>query len=177
MSPKAMPATMRTKKPSTKPTPKSAAATEKQLTSFIAKFEPKHQALIRALRKILRQRMPTANELVYDNYNLFVIGFCSTERSSDCIVSIVGGASGIGLSFYWGATLPDPHGILQGGGNQNRFIRVESAATLARPEVKAVIAAAIAQGKIPLRATGPRKLIIRAIAPKQRPRRKVSPSS
>jgi hypothetical protein len=27
-------------------------------------------------------------------------------------------AMGIGLSFYRGATLPDPHGILQGGGNQ-----------------------------------------------------------
>ncbi len=178
MSPKAptktttKPSTRPSTKTKTKPAPQSAAAAEKQLAGFISKFEPKHQSLIRALRKILRQRMPTANELVYDNYNFFVIGFCSTERSSDCIVSIVGGANGIGLSFYWGATLPDPHGILQGGGNQNRFIRVESAATLDRPEVKAVIAAAIAQGKVPLRATGARKLIIRAIAPKQRPRRK-----
>ncbi len=170
--PPTKPSTKLSTKTKTKPAPQSAAATEKQLAGFIAKFEPKHQALIRALRKILRQRMPTANELVYDNYNFFVIGFCSTERSSDCIVSIVGGASGIGLSFYWGATLPDPHGILQGGGNQNRFIRVESAATLDRPEVKSVIAAAIAQGKTPLRVSGPRKLIIRAIAPKQRPRRK-----
>lgn len=97
--PAAKPSTKLSTKQKTKPAPKSAAATEKQLAGFIAKFEPEHQALIRALRKILRERMPTANELVYDNYNFFVIGFCSTERSSDCIVSIVGGASGIGLSF------------------------------------------------------------------------------
>src|SRR5580698_10763163 len=99
-------------------------------------------------RAPLRKRFPTAIEQVYDNYNFFVIGFCSTERSSDCIVSIVGGASGIGLSFYWGATLPDPHGILQGGGNQNRFIRVESGKVLERREVLELISAAEAQAKI-----------------------------
>ena len=58
---------------------------EQQLRSYIAKFEPKHQVLIRSVRKELRQRFPTANELVYDNYNFFVIGYCPTERPSDCI--------------------------------------------------------------------------------------------
>jgi hypothetical protein len=31
---------------------------EKQLKGFIDKFEPKHQALIRATRKALRKRLP-----------------------------------------------------------------------------------------------------------------------
>jgi thiol-disulfide isomerase/thioredoxin len=83
---------------------------EKQLQGFIDKFEPKRRALLRALRKALRKRLPTANELVWDNYNFFVIGYSATERPSDSIVSLVGGASGIGLSFYRGATLPDPEG-------------------------------------------------------------------
>jgi hypothetical protein len=39
------------------------ADAEKQLKSFIDKFEPKNQALIRAIRKALRKRLPTANEL------------------------------------------------------------------------------------------------------------------
>ena len=34
----------------------------------------------------MRKRFPTANELVYDNYNFFVIGYCTTERPSDCVV-------------------------------------------------------------------------------------------
>ena len=144
---------------------------EKQLSSFIDKFEPKNQVLIRAVRKALRKRLPTANELAYDNYNFFALGYCSTERPSDCIVSIAAGANGIGLSFYYGATLPDPHGILLGSGNQNRFIRIESAEMLARPEVDALIAAAIAQGKAPLPASGSGKLIIRSISAKQKPRR------
>ena len=90
---------------------------EEELRAFIDKFEPKNQALIRAMRKVLRKRFPTANELVYDNYNFFVIGYCSSERPSDCIVSIAAGANGVGLSFYRGATLPDPHRILLGSGS------------------------------------------------------------
>ena len=120
----------------------------------------------------MRTRLPTANELVYDNYNFFVIGYCPTERPSDCILSIAAAANGVGLSFYHGATLPDPHKVLLGGGAQNRFLRIESAATLARPEVEELIAAAVAQSNAPLPPGGKGKLIIRSISEKQRPRRK-----
>ena len=146
------------------------ADAEERLKTFIDKFAPTNQALIRTARKILRKRLPAANELVYDNYNFFVIGYCSTERPSDCIVSIAAAANGIGLSFYYGSTLPDPRKILLGSGSQNRFIRIESAETLARPEVEALISAAVAQGETPLAASGRGKLIIRSIAAKQKPR-------
>lgn len=152
---------------------KTAGSNERQLAEFIGKFDAKNAALIRSVRKALRARMPSANELVYDNYNFFVIGYCSTERSSDCIVSIVGAANGVGLSFYYGATLPDPHGVLLGSGKQNRFIRLESAAALARPEVEDLITAAIAQGETALARGGKGALFIRCIAKKQRPRRKI----
>ena len=149
-------------------------APEKQLASFIDKFDSKHAGLIRSVRKTLRKRLPTANELVYDNYNFFVIGYCSTERPSDCIVSIAASASGVGLSFYYGASLPDPHGLLLGNGSQNRFIRLESAATLANLGVEHLIAAAVAQAERPLPASARGKLIIRSISKKQKPRRKAS---
>src|SRR5437016_14574235 len=112
---------------------------EKQLTSFINKFDPKHRSLIRSVRKELRKRFPTAYELAYDNYNFFVIGYGPTERPSDCIVSMAAGASGGGLCFIRGASLPDPKKGLIGSGNQTRFIRLESANILARPEVEALI--------------------------------------
>jgi len=64
--------------------------------------------------------------------------------------------------------------LLLGGGSQNRFIRIKSATTLARPEVEELIAAAIAQAKTPLPASGRGKLIIRSISEKQRLRRKAS---
>src|SRR5438067_9991846 len=119
-------------------TPSSADA-ERQLKTFISKFEPKHQTLIRAVRKALRKRFPTAYELAYDNYNFFVIGYGPTERPSDCIVSMAAGANGVGLCFIRGASLPDPNKILLGSGKQTRFIRIESLDVLARPEVEAMV--------------------------------------
>jgi hypothetical protein len=145
---------------------------EAQLRSFIAKFEPARQKLIRACRSALSKRFPTANELVYDNYNFFVIGYCPTERPTDSIVSLAAGASGVGLAFpYCGAKLHDPTKILQGSGSKNRFIRLSSADILDRREVKDLIRQAEAFCP-PMKASGKGRLIIRAISPKQRPRRK-----
>jgi len=151
--------------------PLSAASPARQLTRFIAKFDAKIARQIRAVRQALRKRVPAANELVYDNYNFFVIGYSTTERPSDCMFSLAANAKGVGLSFYYGSTLPDPHKILLGSGNQNRFIRLESAATLSRPEVEELLRAAIAQAKAPLPSSGRGRLIIRSVAATQRPRR------
>jgi hypothetical protein len=151
--------------------PAAPADAEKQLNTFIDKFDPKNQTLIRALRKALRKRLPTAHELAYDNYNFFVIGYGPTERPTDCILSIAAAANGVGLCFIRGASLPDPHKTLLGSGKQTRFIRMESAKVLARPAVEALITAALAQSKTSLPATGKRKLIIRSVSAKQRPRR------
>jgi len=151
--------------------PTAPADAEKQLNSFIDKFAPKNQTLIRAARKALRKRLPAANELAYDNYNFFVIGYGPTERPSDCILSIAAAANGVGLCFIRGASLPDPHQILLGSGKQTRFIRIESAEVLVRPEVEALIAAALANSKASP-PKGKRKLIIRSVSAKQKPRRK-----
>ena len=149
----------------------SPASTARQLAGFIAKFEPALGKRIRSARSALRRRFPTAIELVYDNYNFLVFGFCTTERPSDCIVSLAANAKGVGLCFYYGATLPDPQKILLGSGNQTRFVRLESAATLAKPAVQALIRAAIAQAKSPLPRSGGGYTIVRSVSARQRPRR------
>jgi hypothetical protein len=147
------------------------AEPERQLKSFIDKFDPKNQAVIRAVRKELRKRLPWANELAYDNYNFLAIGYSPTERPSDAIFSIAAAANGVGLCFIRGATLRDPRKILQGSGKQTRFIRLPSPGVLSQPEVETLMAAAIAQATTPLAAAGKGKLIIRSISAKQRPRR------
>lgn len=68
----------------------------------------------------MRKRFPTANELVYDNYNSFVIRYRTTERPSDCVASLAANSKGIGLSYYHGAKLSDPDQILQGSGSPGR---------------------------------------------------------
>jgi hypothetical protein len=144
---------------------------EEQLKGFIEKFDPANQALIRSVRKTLRKRFPGAHELVYDNYNFFVIGYSPTERPSDAIASMACSANGLGLAFpYCGTKLPDPRKVLRGSGTSNRSIHLESAATLSRPEVADLIDAAIAMCK-PLPG-GKGSVVIRSVSAKQRPRRK-----
>jgi len=112
------------------------AHAEAQLRSYIDKFAPVDQKLIRSVRAAVRKRFPTANELVWDNYNYFVIGYSPTERPADSIVSIAARANGVGLCFIHGALLNDPKKLLLGSGKQTRFIRVESADMLSHPDVE-----------------------------------------
>jgi hypothetical protein len=149
-------------------TPSAPAA---QLAGFVAKYDPAVGRLVRATRAAMRKRLPTALELVYDNYQFLAIGYSASERASDCIASLAVSPKGVALSFYYGSTLPDPKGVLQGSGNQNRFVRLTSAATLAEPAVAALIKAAIAQHRTPLPVSGRGRTIIKSISAKQRPRR------
>lgn len=147
------------------------ATPEKVLAGFIAKFTPEMAALIRAARIKMRERLPRALELVYDNYNFFVIGYGPNEKAGDAIFSLAAQAKGLSLCFLQGAGLPDPGGLLRGSGNVVRSIRLESAATLERTEVLALIDAALQRAKTQLSAYGSHQLIIKSVSAKQRPRR------
>jgi hypothetical protein len=156
---------------STNSTAVSQREAEARLKAFIEKFDAPHQRLIRAARRALRKQFPTAMELAYDNYNFFVIGYAPTERPSDAIISLTAAANGVGLCFVHGARLPDPTKILQGSGKQTRFVRLESAEVLERPDVQALLAAAVARARVPFAAEGKGALAIRSVSAKQRPRR------
>jgi hypothetical protein len=152
--------------------PLTETSAQGQLRSFIAKFGPADQRLIRAVRSAVRKRLPTANELVWDNYNFFVIGYSPTEKPTDSILSIAARANGVGLCFIQGARLPDPKGLLLGSGKQTRFIRLESASQLSHPDVEALIKEAIARAGKPFPSHGRGRLVVRSIAVKQRPRQR-----
>jgi len=143
----------------------------KQLAGCIAKFTPEMAKLIRAARAKMRKRIPQALELVYDNYNFFVIGYGPSEKAGDAIFSLAAQAKGLSLCFLQGARLPDPHRLLRGSGNVVRNIRLDAADTLDRPEVAALIAVALERAKSPLPPMGRHQLIIKSVSAKQRPRR------
>ena len=121
----------------------------------------------------MRKRYPTATEIIYDNYNFFVIGYSPTARPSDSIFSIAAAANGVGLAFLRGSTLKDPDGILQGEGKLNRFVRLKSAATLSEPAVASLMQAAVGQSPVPFPSSGRGSTIIKSISAKQRPRRRL----
>jgi len=150
---------------------KSGESAAKTLAGFIAKFEPAVQRVVRSCRSALRKRFPTAIEQVYDNYSFLAIGYCSTERTSDCIVSLAVSAKGVALSFYNGASLPDPEHRLSGSGVQNRFVRLKGAKDLSEPAIDALLVAAVALAKTPLPKSGRGITLIKSVSKKQRPRR------
>ncbi|MBY0423410.1 MAG: DUF1801 domain-containing protein [Parvularculaceae bacterium] len=148
-----------------------ASAPETQLAASIDKFTPEMAAFLRAARAKMRQRVPEALELVYDNYNFFVIGYGPTEKSGDAILSLAAHAKGVNLCLLQGAGLPDPKRLLKGSGNVSRYVPLKSADMLDAPEIEALICSALAHAKTPLTREGRHRLLIKSISAKQRPRR------
>ena len=144
---------------------------KQQLDGFIDRFTPQIAKLGRAAIARLRKLTPGAVELVYDNYNALVVGFCPSERASEAIFSIAMYARSVALCFLQGAKLPDPAKRLQGGGTVARHIELSDAKDLDDPVVRSLIDSALQRARVPLDPKQKRRLFIRSISAKQRPRR------
>jgi hypothetical protein len=135
------------------------------------KYDPGLAALAKAALGKMRKRIPGAIELVYDDYNALVIGFGPTERAAEAVLSIALYPRWVNLFFLQGARLSDPHGLLQGEGSRVRRILVRDAAVLDEPGVKALIAQAVAASPIPFPGQRRRRMAIKSVSARQRPRR------
>jgi len=156
-----------------KPAPQADAAA--RLDDLLHRFEPPIRKLVNDARAKLRTLMPTALELVYSNRNAVAIGFASSERRGDWIVSLAIYTRGVNLYFIYGVALDDPHGLLQGSGNQGRFVRLESVAMLDRPEILALIEGAIKEVDTPLPKRGRGHVVTKSVSvPKARPRNRAA---
>ena len=149
---------------------------EAQLAGFLAKYTPEIADLAETIRAEMRKLYPMALELIYDNYNALVIGFSPTERPSEAIFSIVLPPRRVSLCFLQGAGLPDPAKRLEGKGNVVRNIRLydigePDAKVLDDPEVRDLINVALNRAKVSMPDKRRRKLVVKSISVKQRPRR------
>ena len=144
---------------------------ERQLATFIAKFNDEVGSLAEAILGEMHRLYPTALELVYDNYNALVIGFGPSERASEAIFSIVLYPRWVTLFFLQGAGLPDPNKLLKGSGKVVRHIVLAAAADLDKPAIQALMTIALNRARAPIDPDAPGTLEIRSISAKQRPRR------
>ena len=147
-------------------------AAPRRLEGFISKYSPKVAAQGRAALAKLRRLVPGAVELVYDNYNWLVVGFCPSERASDAVLSLVFTPRWITLCFLQnGPLLQAPDGLLRGTGKKVRNVKLESASDLDKPAVRSLIKQTLALARVPIDAAGRGGLVIRSVSLKQRPRR------
>ncbi|MGH9481285.1 MAG: hypothetical protein ACRD1L_04250 [Terriglobales bacterium] len=114
-----------------------------------------------ALRRWMAKRLPTAHEMVYEYRDAVVISYSPSGRGYEGVLSIRAEAGGVRLYFNYGKDLPDPAGLLQGSGNQTRWINLEGASSLAQTEVARLIEVAIARHRVPFAPAGRGPLVIR----------------
>ncbi len=142
-----------------------------QLAVFLAKFDPAVARIARGALTRLRRRLPGATELVYDNYNALAIGFAPGEKTSEAIFSIAVYPRWVSLFFLQAKGLPDPARRLRGSGKKVRHVVLGGASDLDAPEIEALIRAALARATVPLQRGGKRRLVIKSVSARQRPRR------
>jgi len=148
----------------------------KALQTLVAQFSPEIARRARRALATMRTRLPGAFELVYDNAYALVVGFGPSERPSAALFSIAIYPQKVSLCFLYGAHLEDPEGLLQGGGNQVRHIRIEDDKTLDKRAVRALISRAVEWAGNPFRGGGRGPTIVRAISKNRRPRRRAAPA-
>jgi hypothetical protein len=148
-----------------------------QLESFIAKFTPDVAAAARQALARIRTLVPGAVEMAYDNYNALAIGFGPTERASEAVMSIAVFPKWVTLCFLQnGPKLHDPKRLLRGSGNVVRHVRLQSPADLDTPDIRALIQDALSRARVRIDPAGRRRLIIKSVSAKQRPRRPSTPA-
>ena len=146
-------------------------AAEAQVRTLIDKFAPAHLRLIAAMRRWLRNRLPTAHEVVYEYRAWIAISYSPNEHGYEGVLGIRADADGVKLFVNRCKELPDPAKLLQGSGSQCRSIDVEGASTLARPEVASLIDEAIARNPVSFARAGRGSVVMsRSTSAKQRQR-------
>src|SRR5712692_9329823 len=109
------------------------------LIKFLKPYDREIQKLALQVRALVLEEMAPCYENIYDAYSAVAIGYGTSDRLRDGIFHIAVYSQHVNLGFNDGATLDDPKGILQGGGNRIRHISIKTAEDLSRPEVRAYI--------------------------------------
>lgn len=99
----------------------------KDLLKFLKPFPEECQKKALWLREFVWKLYPTANELIYDNYNALAFGWSPTDKVGHTFCSIAVGRTShnVHFGFYWGSEIADPKKLLSGEGNQYRYLIVE----------------------------------------------------
>ena len=156
------------------PSDKPATNPEAQVAALFANYEPALAKLGKACRAKMRERLPGLNEIVYmyENQKALVIAYSPSAGGggSDALCSIWLNPECARLYFTKGVLLSKsvPKSLLQGSGGTVRYVALDSAADIDRPEVEAVMAAALKLANVRLDPKAKGALILKAEEQKQR---------
>jgi hypothetical protein len=123
----------------------AAKRPSKELLALLADYDPAIVKLFLALRSLVVETAPAANETVYDaGYTISdVFSFTDRWQDSFCMVTIYSKHANLG--FTHGASLADPERKLRGKGKQLRHLQVRTEGDLENEDLREFLNAAIAK--------------------------------
>src|SRR6266550_4047710 len=148
----------------------------RELLKFLKPYDPAIQGLAIRLRELVLHEMAPCHENIYDAYSAVAIGYGWSERLKDGVFHLAVYTNHVNLGFNFGATLPDPLGILQGNGKQIRHLTIKTPAEIARAAVRSYVRRALTTARDDARKLGENipapasKVIsvVRAVYPRKR---------
>jgi hypothetical protein len=124
---------------------KSAKTSASEVTKLIRDLPPEAGAIARAVRRVILKALPGAVEAADPKAR--IIGYSYGPGYRGLIATIILSQRGVKLGIVRGAELPDPTGVLEGGGKVHRHIAFKRLRDVDRPAVPALLRAALAAWK------------------------------
>ncbi len=110
------------------------------IEDFLAPRTPTVRDLALQTCALIREIMPGAIEVVRPGRNN--ITFARGDRMAEWVYYVSPFKSHVNLGFLRGTEMPDPEGLMEGTGMLLRHVKIRSAADLARPALRALVAVA-----------------------------------
>jgi hypothetical protein len=101
------------------------------------------------LRRMIRRCAPAAIEAIRFHALCYVRPGEAYGAIGGNVCMIEARPGGVRLSFLHGASLPDPHRMLEGDAKAKRYVEIRSTADLERGALRALIRAAVAHRPAP----------------------------
>ena len=114
------------------------------LIKFLEAFDSEIRDIVLWLREFVWDLYPSANELIYDNYNALAFGWSPTDKVglTFCTTAVGRTNKNIHFGFYWGSKISDPDNKLLRKGKQYRYILVKNKHEFPEDYIKNLLAEA-----------------------------------
>jgi hypothetical protein len=111
-----------------------------KVTALLREYPDDVQRLAHEARRAVREWLPGADESVDVPARLLSYSYGPGYKGTVC--TLILSKKGIKLGLAWGATLPDPRGLLDGSGKVHRHVQLSKPEDLNKAGVKTLVRAA-----------------------------------
>ena len=139
-----------------------------ELLAMLRPYDAAVAELALAVRRLVLAELGACHENIYDAYNAVAVSYGTSPKLSDGICHVAVYTKYVNLGFHHGAALEDPAGLLRGSGKSIRHVRIEAAADLRRPELRALLRHAVARAGAVGAKRGAVTSTVKAVYPRKR---------